>query len=149
MYLERAIKLANENVDAGGAPFGAVLVLDDVIIGEGVNETHIIHDISGHAELLAIRMAQKALGRIDLSGSIMYASGHPCPMCLGAIAFSGIESVVYANSLEEAASVGLGLSKDIYSYLSGNVDAIQLKMHHQEIGDASVNPMLRLKNRTL
>src|SRR5699024_9659707 len=59
-FMKRAVELAADNVREGGQPFGAVLVKDDEIIAEGVNELHIKYDVSGHAELLAIRRAQEA-----------------------------------------------------------------------------------------
>jgi len=94
-FMQRAVELAIENVRAGGQPFGAVLVKDHEVVGEGANELHKTYDVSGHAELLAIRRAQARLQTNDLSGCIMYASGEPCPMCLTAIYFAGIETVIY------------------------------------------------------
>lgn len=117
-FLQRAIELAIENVNQGGDPFGAVVVSKGEIIGEGVNTSHHLPDISGRAEMNAIRQAQKHLGRIDLSDCIIYASGYPCPMCFGVITMSNIHKVVYSNSLEDAAEAGMGLSADIYHYLS-------------------------------
>src|SRR5690625_2798796 len=106
-FMKRAVQLALENVKEGGGPFGAVLVKDGEIISEGVNELHKKHDVSGHAELLAIRCAQEKLQTKDLSGYIMYASGEPCPMCLSAMYMAGIEKGYYASSIEDAAKVGI------------------------------------------
>lgn len=141
-YLKKAIDLALENIKEGGTPYGAVVVLNDEIIGEGANTIHINPDISGHAELIAIKQAQKKLNRIDLSDCIVYASGHPCPMCLGAIAMSKIPKVIYANSLEEAASVGMGDSQTIYDYLKGNTNTLNLEIVHEPIMDDTKNPMI-------
>ena len=90
-FMERAVKLATENVRDGGTPFGAVLVKDGKIISEGVNELHHTYDSSGHAEMLAIRKAQAELKTLDLSDYTMYASGEPCPMCLSVMYLSGIK----------------------------------------------------------
>lgn len=141
-FLDKAIELALENVKEGGDPYGAVVVKDGEIIGEGVNTTHKYPDVSGHAELAAIREAQKHLNRIDLSDCTIYASGHPCPMCLGSIVFSGIKKVVYANSLEEAEKIGSTLSKDTYRYLAGDKEAVELSIDHVAIEDDELNPML-------
>lgn len=141
-YLKKAIDLALENIKDGGTPYGAVVVLNDEIIGEGVNTIHMKPDISGHAELIAIKQAQKLLNRIDLSDCIVYASGHPCPMCLGAIAMSKIPRVIYANSLEEAADVGMGDSKTIYNYLKGEPKTLNLEIIHEPINDDTKNPMI-------
>jgi len=88
-FMQRAVELAIGNVQEGGQPFGAVLVRDNSIVSEGVNELHKKFDVSGHAELLAIRRAQEKLQVLDLSDSIMYASGEPCAMCLSAMYFVG------------------------------------------------------------
>lgn len=63
-FMKRAIELAINNVKKGGQPFGAVLVKDQDIIAEGVNELHKKHDVSGHAELLAIRGHRSSFKRM-------------------------------------------------------------------------------------
>lgn len=113
-FMDRAVKLAVENVRDGGTPFGAVLVKNGEIISEGVNELHHIYDSSGHAEMLAIRKAQEELKTLDLSDYTMYASGEPCPMCLSVMYLSGIKQGYYCESVEAAAEIGLGASKVIY-----------------------------------
>lgn len=146
-FLDLAIKLALENVAEGGTPYGSVIVKDGEVIGEGVNTMHIKPDIAGHAELVAIRQAQGKLGRIDLSDCTVYASGHPCPMCLGSIALSGIKKVIYANSVEDAADANMPRTQHIYQYLKGNHEAIELEMIHQPIHDDSNNPMIAYVNK--
>lgn len=140
-FLNRAIELAIENVDNGGTPYGAVIVKDNKIIGEGVNTMHIDPDISGHAEMIAIRQAQELLGRVDLSDCIVYASGHPCPMCFGAITLSSIPEVFYMNTPEEAAEAGMPLTAAIYKYLKGEHGAIGFSMKRQEAHDDEQDPM--------
>ncbi|GGF18839.1 tRNA-specific adenosine deaminase [Halobacillus andaensis] len=93
------------------------MVKNGEVISEGVNELHKTYDISGHAELIAIRNAQTQLQTHDLSGCHMYASGQPCPMCLTAMYFSGIHNVYFAESIDDAEAVGLGLSKQVYEDL--------------------------------
>lgn len=148
-YLKQAIDLAIENVNEGGTPFGAVLVRNNEVVGTGVNTGHLVKDVSGHAELIAIRNAQTLLDTDDLSDCIMYASGHPCPMCFGAIGFVGIKEVYYSNTLDEAANVGLGLSKNIYQYLAGDLTAIPMDINNVAIDDDSINPMVLFGKVTL
>ncbi|WP_313957013.1 nucleoside deaminase [Bacillus sp. FJAT-22090] len=138
-YMKRAVELAIDNVENGGQPFGAVLVKRDEIIAEGVNELHMKHDISGHAELLAIRRAQELLQTNDLSGYTMYASGFPCPMCFAAMKFAGIEKIYYCATLDEAKTVGLGKSAIIYEDLQKPQET--LGMLHMRLEDGTVNPM--------
>ncbi|SER68891.1 nucleoside deaminase [Psychrobacillus sp. OK032] len=140
-FLKKAIELAIENVKEGGQPFGAVLVKDGEVIAEGVNELHIKHDISGHAELLAIRRAQEQLQTNDLTGMTMYASGFPCPMCFAAMNFAGVERVYYCASLEEAKSVGLGKSAVIYEDLQKQPEERLLPMVCMELEEGMENPM--------
>lgn len=138
----RAVELAINNVQDGGQPFGAVLVKGDEVIAEGVNELHKNFDISGHAELLAIRRAQKQLQTNDLTGYTMYASGEPCAMCLTAMYFAGIEEIFFCQSVDDASKVGLGKSKFIYDELKKPREQRQLKIKQMNLTTGHVNPML-------
>ncbi|MGE8080203.1 nucleoside deaminase [Peribacillus loiseleuriae] len=140
-FMERAVELAVENVRDGGQPFGAVLVKNNNIVAEGVNELHKTYDISGHAELLAIRRAQEQVQTNDLSGYTMYASGEPCPMCLSAMYFVGIEKVFYCASVENAVEVGLGKSKGIYEDLQKTKAERALSMIQMPLKEGQENPM--------
>ena len=106
-YLLKAIELARTNLRKGGRPFGALVVFDDEVIATGVNEILATNDPTAHAELSALRAASHALGSPDLSGCMVYASGHPCPMCMAAMTIAGIKKVVYAYSNEDGAPFGL------------------------------------------
>ncbi|CAN7201726.1 nucleoside deaminase [Phenylobacterium sp. LjRoot219] len=106
-FLCEAIELARANVAAGGRPFGAVVVRDGRVIASGVNQIHQTHDPTAHAELSAIRAAGQALGSPNLAGCVVYASGHPCPMCLAAMRLAGVDEVAYAYSQEDGAPYGL------------------------------------------
>ncbi len=106
-YLGQAIALARANIGKGGRPFGAVLVQDGEVVASAVNEIHISNDPTSHAEMNAIRAASRRLGTPDLKGSAVYASGHPCPMCMAAMRLAGIGSVFYACSNDDAAPFGL------------------------------------------
>ncbi|MFJ5769001.1 nucleoside deaminase [Psychrobacillus sp. NPDC093180] len=141
-FMKRAVELAIENVRDGGQPFGAVLVKNGEVLGDGVNELHMKYDISGHAELLAIRRAQEYLQTNDLSGTTMYASGFPCPMCFTAMHFAGVERVYYCASLEEAKSVGLGKSAVIYEELQKEPEERVLRMVSMELEEEMENPMI-------
>lgn len=145
--MERAVELAVQNVREGGDPFGAVLVKDGEIISEGVNELHKTYDISGHAELLAIRRAQEKLKTHDLSGFVMYASGEPCPMCLTSMYMSGIEKGYYCSSIEEAAEFGLGGSVVIYEDLTKSREERQLQMKQMPLEEGQDHPMKLWKER--
>ena len=105
-FMLRAIELSRQNVAAGGGPFGAVVVRDGRIIGEGTNRVLQDHDPTAHAEVVAIRMACEAIGSYVLDGATVYTSCEPCPMCLAAIWWSRASNIVYGNSRADAASIG-------------------------------------------
>lgn len=106
-YLRRAIALSMENArGTAGGPFGAVVVKDGRIAGEGVNQVTTAIDPTAHAEVVAIRAACRALGTFDLKGSVIYTSCEPCPMCLAAILWARIDRMVYACDRDDAAAAG-------------------------------------------
>lgn len=106
-FLRQAIELAYANVEEGGRPFGAVVVRDGEAIATGVNEIHSTNDPTAHAELTALRDAGRRLGSPNLEGCAVYASGHPCPMCMAAMRLAGIGKVCYAYSNDDGAPFGL------------------------------------------
>jgi guanine deaminase len=128
-FLCEAIDLARENVRNGGRPFGAVLVKDGAVIASGVNESHTTQDPTTHAELQAIRAASRALGSPRLDGCVVYASGHPCPMCLSAMYLTGIREVTYAYSNEDGEPYGLSTAA-IYAELAKPPGQQSLKATH-------------------
>lgn len=106
-FLQQAVNLAVENVEAGGRPFGAVIVEHGQVISTGVNQILASYDPTSHAELNAIRQACQKLQRLSLKSCVVYASGQPCPMCLAAMRMAGIEKIVYAYSNADAEPYGL------------------------------------------
>ena len=106
-FLRRAIALATENVLHGtGGPFGAVIVRNGRIMGEGVNTVTASHDPTAHGEVNAIRAACKALGTFSLAGCELYTSCEPCPMCLAAVYWARIDAIYYGASAADAAHAG-------------------------------------------
>jgi guanine deaminase len=107
LFMTQAIALARDNVRKGGRPFGAVLVIDGEVVATGVNGVVETNDPTAHAELVAVREAAMKRGSPDLKGASVYASGHPCPMCLAAMRLAGITDISYAYSNEDGAPYGL------------------------------------------
>ena len=119
-YMEIANDLAKENlITNNGGPFGACIVKDDKIIGKGNNKVLKNNDPTAHAEINAIRDACKNINSYDLSGSVIYTSCYPCPMCLSAIIWANIDKVYYANTKEDADRIGFR-DEFIYDYIKGN-----------------------------
>lgn len=144
-YIDQAVKLAVDNVEGGGKPFGAVIVSNDEVISTGVNEVLQSGDITTHAELQAIREAGLSGKQESLLGATLYASGHPCPMCLSAIYLAGIKEVYYASTLDDAQDAGLGVSH-IYQELKEDWDGQSIPLH-QISSNHSKEPLELWKER--
>ena len=118
IYMKRADELAAVNLTTNdGGPFGACIVKDDKIIGEGRNTVLKDHDPTAHAEVNAIRNACKKLGTHDLSGAVVYTSCYPCPMCMAALIWANIKTVYYGNTKEDANDIGFR-DDFIYNFFS-------------------------------
>lgn len=113
-FLTEAFRLAEQSMHANlGGPFGAVVVIDEKIIGTGVNQVTSTNDPTAHAEIMAIRDACGKLKRFDLQDAVIYSTCEPCPMCFSAIYWAGIHTVFYASTREDAAAIGF---KDSWIY---------------------------------
>lgn len=124
-YMREAIALSKESVYSGGGPFGAVVVRDGRIIGRGMNRVTLWNDPTAHGEIVAIREACKNLGSFQLDDCVLYTSCEPCPMCLGAIYWSRPKAIYFANTKEDAASIGFD---DALIYEEINVSCLDRKM---------------------
>ena len=107
-FMQRAVKLSIDNVRNGGGPFGAVIVKDGEVIAEGGNRVTANLDPTAHAEVSAIRAACQRVGDFRLKGCTIYTSCEPCPMCLSAIYWAGIDRIYYGNTKEDADAIGFG-----------------------------------------
>lgn len=135
-FLARAIELARKGSELGqGGPFGAVIVCDGKIIGEGWNQVVVSRDPTAHAEIVAIRTACAAVDRFHLPKTTLYASSEPCPMCLAAAYWARIERIVFANSRAEAAAIGF-CDDDLYCELNRPFSARSIVMEHHAMPDA-------------
>jgi tRNA(Arg) A34 adenosine deaminase TadA len=106
-FMQRAIQLARNGMRAGdGGPFGAVIVRDTEIIGEGWNRVLATNDPTAHGEIVAIRDACAKTGSHSLEGCVIHTTGQPCPMCLGAIHWARISTIHYGFDINDAARLG-------------------------------------------
>lgn len=105
-WLAEAVALAEREVAAGGIPFGALVVVDGLAAGRGVNRVHADRDPTAHAEVVAIRDACRRTGSPSLASATLYASAEPCALCLLAAATAGVSRVVHAVSADRAAQYG-------------------------------------------
>ncbi len=106
-YMEQAVGLSKYGMENNhGGPFGAIIIKDGQIAGQGFNQVVSANDSTAHAEIVAIRDACKNLETFDLSGCIIFASCEPCPMCLAAIYWANITEVYFANQSLDAEEIG-------------------------------------------
>jgi tRNA(adenine34) deaminase len=94
-WMREALALADHAENAGEVPVGAVVVLDDEVIGEGWNHPISGHDPTAHAEIMALRDAASRVGNYRLVGADLYVTIEPCTMCAGAIVHARINRVIY------------------------------------------------------
>ena len=103
MFMKRAIDLSREALSQTGcAPFGAVIVRDGVIVGEGLNHARARFDPTSHGEVEAIRDACAKLKCVELKGCDLYTSCEPCALCVAAMQIVGIRKLYYAASLDQS-----------------------------------------------
>ncbi|MEN8212986.1 MAG: tRNA adenosine(34) deaminase TadA [Pseudomonadota bacterium] len=97
-WMQQALLLAAKAEEQGEVPVGAVVVVDDAVVGEGFNRPIASHDPTSHAEIEAIRAAGQSLQNYRLSRSTLYVTLEPCVMCAGAIIHARIDRLVYGAS---------------------------------------------------
>jgi len=105
-FMQMAIDKAIEGIDIGQSPFGACIVKNEKVIACEHNIVWQSTDITAHAEIHAIRNACKDLNSIDLSGSIIYSTCEPCPMCFTAIHWARIDKIIYGANISDARKFG-------------------------------------------
>ena len=131
-----AITLARENVRRGtGGPFGAAVFEAETgrLVGVGTNGVIRLNNSCAHAEVVALMMAQAALGKFSLQGDSMprhelFSSCEPCAMCLGATLWSGVTRLVFAATREDATRLSFDegpVFPQSYTYLEDRGVAIE------------------------
>ena len=105
-FMQLAIKEARTSVRRrDGGPFGAVVVKNGKVVASGHNHVLKNNDSTRHGEIDAIRKAERKLRTYDLSGCEIYTTGEPCPMCLSALYWAGVERIFYGNTKEDAKAI--------------------------------------------
>lgn len=128
-FMREAISLSQEGMDHHcGGPFGACIVKDDTIIARGQNLVSSANDPTAHAEVVAIRKACAHLQHFSLEGCVLYTSCEPCPMCLAASYWARLDAIYYANTRQDAASIGFD-DAFIYDQFNLPVQKRSLAMH--------------------
>lgn len=118
-FMDEAAVEAYKGVSAGeGGPFGSVVVKDGEIVGRGHNVVVRTKDPTAHGEVSAIRDACRRLGSYHLTGCELYTTAEPCPMCLGAILWAGIEKVWYGCTCADTSDLLHFADSEFYKVVS-------------------------------
>ena len=147
-FLQQALNLAIQSAKQKGGPFGAVIVQNGKIIGEGHNQVTENCDPSAHAEIIAIRNACKTINDYQLKNCTLYSSCEPCPMCMSAIYWARIQKLIYAASAQDAADAGFD-DQFIYDELDKPYPqrSISIKHVEHELANKSFEEWLANKDR--
>lgn len=104
-WMQHALKLAERTQQEGEVPVGAVLVLNDEIIGAGWNRPIAAHDPTAHAEIMALRAGAGKIGNYRLNDTTLYVTLEPCVMCAGAMVHARIKRLVFGASDPKAGAI--------------------------------------------
>ncbi|MBK7522934.1 MAG: nucleoside deaminase [Saprospiraceae bacterium] len=100
-FMKQAMAEAEKAAEAEEIPIGAVIVCQNRIIARAFNQTEKLHDVTAHAEIIAITAASEYLGNKYLKDCTLYVTLEPCLMCAGALNWSQISKIVYGASDEK------------------------------------------------
>lgn len=115
-FMHQALQEAHLALQHAEVPVGAVVVVDDVVVGRGHNQRQRLSDPTAHAEVLALQQAARHLGQWQLTAATLYVTLEPCIMCLGAAVLSRIRCLVFGCQDLKAGACGsqfdiLGLAR--------------------------------------
>jgi tRNA(Arg) A34 adenosine deaminase TadA len=100
--MRRAFEMRRISVERGDQAYGAVIVKNGKIVGEGISAVVTANDPTAHAEMQGIRDAARRLGTRDLSGCEMYGTSRACPMCEAGAYWAGIARMYYGEGVGDA-----------------------------------------------
>ena len=126
-YLREAIRAAGEGLASGNPPFGCILVTRGAIRVEAFNTSKTESNFLLHGEINCLMKARELLTPEEISESVLYASNEPCPMCCGAIYWSGIRTVVYGSRRETLTKLrSFGLNVACREILQKGTDPVEV-----------------------
>jgi tRNA(adenine34) deaminase len=121
-FMRRALGLAQRAALDNEVPIGALLVLDDEVIGEGWNRPIADHDPTAHAEIVALRAGAQHLRNYRLGRTTLYATLEPCAMCMGAVLNARISRVVFGAWDQKAGACGSVIDLPRVPKLANRID---------------------------
>ena len=105
-WMKLAFREAEKAYERGEIPIGAVVVLNDQIIGRGYNQCESLNDPTAHAEIIAVTSATNTIKNWRLANCSLYVTKEPCPMCAGALINSRISMVIFGMYDEKEGCCG-------------------------------------------
>ncbi len=123
-YMRLALTEAENALETGDVPIGAIAVYKGEIIGRGYNRREADHDSTAHAEILAIQQASRFLNHWRLDGVTLYCTLEPCAMCAGAMVLARLPRLVYAAPDPKAGAAGSLMDITRHPYLNHRVDVM-------------------------
>ena len=121
-FMRRALELARRAQAEGEVPVGALVVLDEQVIGEGWNRPISASDPTAHAEMQAMRAAASVRKNYRLVGATLYVTLEPCAMCVGAMFHARIRRVVFGAADPKTGAAGSAV--DLFSQTTLNHHAL-------------------------
>ena len=122
IYMQRALQLAAKAAAEDEVPVGAVLVIDNEIVGEGYNQVITLSDPSAHAEAQAIRAAGQAIDNYRLVNSTLYVTLEPCAMCAGLITHARVKRLVFGAPDPRTGATGTAIQVLNHSSMNHKVE---------------------------
>lgn len=104
--MQLAIEKCRQGIAAGQSPFGCAIARDERLLSCSHNTVVLTTDITAHAEMNAIRAANREIGNIFLEGAIVATTCEPCPMCMAALHWSRVDTVYYGATIADADEAG-------------------------------------------
>ena len=123
-YMRAALTQATEAKRRGEVPVGAVIVVDDAVVGEGFNQPIGAQDPTAHAEIVAIRAAARRLGNYRLTGATLYVTIEPCQMCVGAMVHARVARLVYGTREPKAGAIESAMRAHEHPALNHRVEVL-------------------------
>jgi tRNA(adenine34) deaminase len=109
-FMNLALKEAQIGLEKGEVPVGAVIVSNNQVIAKSHNSVELLHDVTAHAEVLALTAAAQSLGSKYLIDCTLYVTLEPCVMCAGALRWAQLDRLVYGASDDSAGFMRYGKS---------------------------------------
>ena len=123
-FMRAALELAGQARDRGEVPVGAVVVLDDTVIGTGFNQPITANDPTAHGEIVALRAAARRIGNYRLSGAELYVTIEPCQMCVGAMVHARFARLIFGAREPKAGAIESAMRAHEHPSLNHCLEAI-------------------------